>query len=65
MNKTITYKIEITCEVNKDGFVVPVGSSDSIMNEKNENINMAKYPDTHKIMIIWLGKYFSYPKSNE
>lgn len=62
MSNLLTYKISITCKINKHGCVIPIGSSNHIENVKGENIGMNNYPETAKIMNIWLGQYYQYPK---
>jgi len=61
-NKQITYIIKIDCIVNEKGVVIPNGASESIKDEKGKYLDMLVYPQTQTIMMIWLGKYFSYPK---
>ena len=63
MKKYINYNITITCEVNKWGVVIPVGANEGIVDYKtNEPLNMLEYPEPYKIQLIWLGKYFQYPR---
>jgi len=59
--KRIIYKIEIYCEVNKNGVVIPDGESISIADAKGKPLNMLNYPSSVTISIIWLGKYLQYP----
>jgi hypothetical protein len=59
--KTITYKLEIHCRVNKSGAVIPTGASECILDDKGKHLNMLVYPQWYKIVMIWMGKYFSYP----
>lgn len=60
--KHIKYIIEINCVVNEKGVVIPNGASESIKDEKGKYLDMLIYPKTQTIMMIWLGKYLSYPK---
>ena len=61
-SNVITYKINIHCKVNTHDVVVPCGANISIVNGKDETLNMLIYPEAEKIMAIWIGKYNQYPK---
>lgn len=63
MTKQITYNIKIFCDVNKHNVVIPVGSVSGVESESGKDLNMLHYPETEKIMAIWVGKYYSYPKA--
>lgn len=65
MKNRITYNISISCDVNEYGAVIPTGSSADILDENGEYLNMSKYPETVKIMAIWIGEYYKYPKIDE
>ena len=59
--KRITYKIEVFCEVNEHGVVIPDGESISVVDAKGKGLNMLNYPSSATILMIWLGKYLQYP----
>lgn len=57
----IEYNIKITCEVTSNGIVIPCGSEQHIT-KNNKLENVLDYPPFHEIELIWLGKYFQYPR---
>ena len=63
MKKYVEYQINIICEINKHNVVIPCGGSNSIIDFKTkEYINMIGMPEWTKVVTIWMGEYFKYPK---
>lgn len=61
--KLVTYRTDILCRINNHGTVIPCGSIDSILDyETEKTIAIKGAPSHYKIIMIWLGKYFSYPR---
>lgn len=62
--KQIKYHIEILCDETEDGQIIPHGCDSSVTGAGGASADMSKYPNTETIMMIWIGKYFSYPKKS-
>lgn len=60
--KTITYEISLSCEIDKYNNVIPTGMSCGVKSGKKKNVAMNNLPTVEEVLIIWLGKYYSYPK---
>lgn len=66
MSRFIKYHIEIDCEINEAGAVIPYGSNVSVTEGENEELlNMAKLPKANTIMNIWIGDSLKFPKIHE
>ncbi len=63
IKKRVTYKMDIHCDIDQYGNVIPVGSSGAIVDTKTgKGLNSAKYPSDYKILIMWMGECFKYPR---
>lgn len=60
----ITYQINITCEIDEHGNIIPTSSNESIceFGKSENNLDMSSFPLTTDIMSIWVGKSKEYPK---
>lgn len=60
-NKSISYEIKLFCKDNGKT-IVPIGSMICMKDNKDKELNMLNYPPMSEVMIVWLGKYYSYPQ---
>ena len=63
--KYIKYKINIGCEIDKFGNVIPCGSNSTIVDESGVVLDHLDFPMDSEIMIIWAGICKQWPKTKK
>ena len=61
--KRISYEISLSCEIDKYDNVIPMGLHCGVKSSGGKDIAMNNLPRLEDVLIVWLGKYYSYPKT--
>lgn len=60
--KKITYEIRLHCEIDEYDNVIPVSLNYGVKSVRGKSVVLNFLPSVEKLLMIWIGKYYSYPK---